>query len=158
MHLFRICPEKYLDNYQGPGASYKDGARWNIAGIPVIYFALSPGTALLEMANYIPSPRFVPKDFRLGIYDLPDKASLFTLPQSSLPNDWAQFPYPSSAQGVGSKWLREGEEVGMLVPSAAVPEGLENILVFNPNNKDCGQIKLIKSTSNLYNQRMFTGI
>lgn len=64
MRLFRICPEQYLENYSGLGASYRDGARWNKAGIPVLYFALSPAVALLEMGNYLPSPRLVPKSYR----------------------------------------------------------------------------------------------
>lgn len=60
MQLFRICPEPYLENPSGPGGSHQDGARWNSPGHPVLYFALSASTALLEMANYIPSPRLVP--------------------------------------------------------------------------------------------------
>ena len=60
MQLYRICPQSYLQDFSGLGASYKDGARWNSAGLPVLYFALSPATVLLEMANYLPSPRLVP--------------------------------------------------------------------------------------------------
>jgi len=72
MKLYRICPEQYLKNYTGLGASFKNGARWNNKGIPVLYFALSPSVAMLEMANYLPSPRFVPKSYCLGEYNLPN--------------------------------------------------------------------------------------
>jgi len=158
MQLYRIVPEEYLEIYSGLGSSYKDGARWNFSGLPVIYFALSASTALLEMANYLPTPRLVPKSYRLGIYELPDEVPLHTLSEECLPGDWAEFPYPISTQEIGSDWINKNNEVGMLVPSTAVPIRLEKILVFNPNNKNSDQIKLINSTSDLYNQRSFEGI
>ncbi len=70
MRLYRICPERFLENYSGLGASFQDGARWNSKGYPALYFALSPATAMLEMANYLPSPRLVPADYRLGSVDV----------------------------------------------------------------------------------------
>ena len=80
MELFRITRIKYLEDYTGRGGSFLNGARreasplgrWNLPGIPVLYFASTPSVALLEMANYLPSPRLIPADYRLGIYHLPD--------------------------------------------------------------------------------------
>ena len=48
------------------GASYRDGARWNEPGFPVVYFAEIPSVVMLEMAHYLPSPRLVPLGYRLG--------------------------------------------------------------------------------------------
>jgi RES domain-containing protein len=158
MHLYRISPQKYLENYQGLGASYRDGARWNKPDQPVLYFALSSATALLEMANYLPSPRTIPANYRLGIYELPDTAPIYTLPDNQLPGDWALYPHPISTQEIGSNWLNAGKELGLLVPSSAVPEGLENIIVINPQHPDCSNINLIKSTPNLFNKRTFSGL
>ncbi len=158
MRIYRITPEPYLENYYGPGASHKDGARWNRAGQPVLYFAQSPATALLEMANYLPSPRLVPDNYRLGIYGLPDSLPTHIFPESLLPDDWAEFPYSPSTQAIGGDWLDNGKEVAFIVPSAAVPQGLEKIVVVNPNHEDCSQIQLIDSTSELYNKRTFSGV
>ena len=158
MRLYRICPKVYLENYTGLGASYRDGGRWNHAGLPVMYFALSPSTALLEMANYLPSPRFVPATYRLGIYELPGRIPVDQLSDEQLPDDWAMFPYPASTQEIGSQWLKSNKKVGMLVPSAAVPDGLEHILLFNPAHKNSERIRLVRHTSNLYNKRMFSRI
>jgi len=158
MQLYRISPEQYLDNFQGLGASYKDGARWNRIGQPVLYFALSPATALLEMANYIPSPRLVPKDYRLGIYELPDDISSFIYPNNELPSDWSLFPYPASTQTIGGDWLNLNKELVLFVPSCAVPAGIEKIAVVNPSHPECKEIKLIEVTSDLFNSRSFTGI
>ena len=66
MELFRITKAKYLENYSGRGKSFLEGARWNKAGQPVLYFAQSPSVAQLEMSHYLPSPQLVPKSYRLG--------------------------------------------------------------------------------------------
>ncbi len=158
MRLYRICPEKYLENFSGLGASYKDGARWNRPGQAVIYFAVSPSTALLEMANYLPSPKLIPKNYRLGIYELDKSAAIYVLADTQLPDDWAYFPYPRSTQQIGKDWLDQCNELGLLVPSSAVPQGLEKILVVNPRHPDIGHLKLVSSTPELFNKRTFTGL
>lgn len=158
MRLYRIAPEKYLENYNGIGGSFSDGARWNSPNHPVIYFALSAATALLEMGNYLPSPRLIPKHYRLGIYSLPDDVAIDIFPEKKLPKDWANFPYPKSTQEIGTDWLSKKKKLGLLVPSAAVPEGLEKILVVNPGHEHINKIKLIKQTSSFYNERIFAGI
>ncbi len=158
MRLYRISTEKYLHNLQGLGASYQDGARWNRAGQPAIYFALSASVAMLEMANYLPSPHLVPKSYRLGIYEVPDDLSLFDLSIDQLPNDWAEYPYPLSTQILGGNWLDKGDELALLVPSAAVSGGLERSAIINPLHPECSKIKLIDSTQELYNKRIFSGI
>ena len=157
MKLYRIGPESLLENYSGLGASYRDGARWNSPGLPVLYFACSPAVALLEMANYLPSPRLVPPGYRLGIYQLPDSIKPRQLPRRQLPDDWAHYPHPIATQGIGDKWLKAGREALMLVPSAAVPAGLEQIAVFNPQHPDSKRIRLLEVVETIYNSRMFSG-
>ncbi|MDD9984143.1 MAG: RES family NAD+ phosphorylase [Gammaproteobacteria bacterium] len=70
MRLYRICHVRYLQDLRGLGASYRDGARWNEPGFPVVYFAETPSVAMLEMAHYLPSPRLVPPGYRLGVYEV----------------------------------------------------------------------------------------
>lgn len=158
MELFRITRIKYLENFAGKGGSFLDGARWNTSGIPVLYFASTPSVALLEMANYLPNPRLIPSDYRLGIYHLPDTVSIQTLTVENLPQDWSRYPYPSSTQKIGSQWLNEGNSLILLVPSVAVPAGLENIAVINPRHPDINKLKLSSVESDLYNDRAFNGL
>ena len=73
-------------------------------------------------------------------------------------DDWARFPYPSSTQDIGGEWLDQGQSVGLVVPSAAVPAGLEKNIVLNPRHQDISQLKLIESTEELYNHRIFSGL
>jgi RES domain-containing protein len=158
VELFRITRIKYLENFTGRGGSFVNGARWNQPGIPVLYFALTPSVALLEMANYLPNPRLIPDDYRLGIYYLPDTVSSQTLTVNNLPQDWSRYPYPSSTQKIGSQWLNEGGSLILFVPSVAVPAGLENIALINPRHPDINKLKLSSVESDLYNDRAFKGI
>jgi RES domain-containing protein len=158
VELFRITRIKYLENFTGRGGSFVNGARWNQPGIPVLYFASTPSVALLEMANYLPNPRLVPADYRLGIYHLPDTISSQTLMVKNLPQDWSRYPYPSSTQKIGSQWLNEGDSLILFVPSVAVPAGLENIAVINPRHLGISKLKLSSVESDLYNDRAFKGL
>ena len=116
MLLYRIAKEKYLLTLTGRGKSFRDGARWNEAGLPVLYFASSASVALLEMANYIPSPRLVPQSYRLGIYEIPDDVGIETLAIAEMPPDWATYPYPASTQAIGNEWLQSARSLCLQGP------------------------------------------
>lgn len=155
MQLYRICPDRYLEDYSGLGASFRDGARWNVKGSPVIYFATSASLAMLELANYLPSPRLVPPHYRLGIYTLSGRVKVDTWRVSDMPDDWNQYPYPISTQQIGTAWLKMRKRLALRVPSAAVPGGLEECLVVNPLHSAVNQIKLVDTKSNIYSERIF---
>ena len=157
MRLYRICPEPFVENFTGLGGSYKSGGRWNLPGIPVMYFALSASVALLEMANYLPSPRFVPKNYRLAIYEL-NTDLVDEIDAAELPENWASFPYPHATQQRGSQWLQSCHAAILKVPSAATPGGLEHCVLFNPGHPDSRNMKLVETKKDLFNQRTFSGI
>ena len=155
MRLYRICPQRYLEDYSGLGASYRDGARWNLQGIPVLYFATSASLAMLELANYLPSPRLVPASYRLGIYTLYARTKVDTWRVEDLPEEWNQYPYPGATQQLGAAWLRSGKRLALRVPSAAVPGGLESCVLINPRHAAIDQLKLVKQQDDIYNKRLF---
>jgi RES domain-containing protein len=155
MQLYRICPERYLEDYSGLGASYRDGARWNVAGVPVIYFATSASLAMLELANYLPLPRLVPENYRLGIYILSSRVKVDTWSVADLPEQWNQYPYHASTQQLGTAWLKSGKRVALRVPSAAVPGGLEKCVVINPLHSAINQLKLVDQQHDIYSKRIF---
>jgi RES domain-containing protein len=156
MRLYRICPERYLEDYSGLGASYRDGARWNLQGVPVLYFAASASLAMLELANYLPSPRLVPAQYRLGIYTLPARTRVDTWHVEDLPERWNQYPYPGAGQQLGTAWLRSVKRLALRVPSAAVPDGLEHCVLVNPRHPAIDQLKLVGQHGDIYNTRVFT--
>ncbi len=158
MRLFRIGASEQLENYSGLGASYRNGARWNRPGIPVMYFALSASVAMIEMASYIPSPHMIPEHYRMGIYEISDKAALKILTLSELPDDWKNYPYPLSTQISGSEILQNPHYAGFIVPSAASPVIDNDCVIINPENISDNQLKLTNIESEIYSPRMFTGI
>lgn len=155
MRLYRICPENLLENYSGRGASFQDGGRWNKAGLPALYFAPSASVAMLEMANYLRSPRLVPQSYRLGIYETGNGISFEQWRAEDLPPGWNDYPYPAVTQELGSRWLSEANSVLLLVPSAAIPGGLENIVLLNPAHPDSRKLELLSIESDIFNKRAF---
>lgn len=160
MQLYRITKKQYLEVYTGLGGSYEDGARWNCPGTPVLYFALSASVAMLEMANYTSSPRLVPPSYRLGIYEVVNTAPIDKLERSDWPADWSEFPYPSSTQNIGDAWLKKADRFGLILPSCAIPDGLGEIMVVNPQHDLIreNQLRLIDSLTEIYNPRAFQDI
>lgn len=156
MRLCRIVPGKYLKNDSGKGKSHEDGARWNLAGEPVLYFGTSASVAMLEMGNYIPKPRMVPKSYALGIYETTSTA-IETLALGDLPEGWDGFPYPTLPQAIGSDFLAGNRNLVLLVPSCAAG-GLDHIAVVNSLHTDIDTLRLVDTKARIYNPRLFAGL
>ena len=127
MRLFRICHVRYLEDLRGLGASYRDGARWNEPGFPIVYFAETPSVAMLEMAHYLPSPRLVPPGYRLGVYEVSDDVALERWHVHDLPEGWDRYPHPRSTErDVASRaWANRHDFLHLRIGHAARhPAGL----------------------------------
>ncbi len=74
-----------------------------------------------------------------------------------LPDDWNSFPYPASTQVLGSSWLVAAQSAFLIIPSAAVPGGLENIVLVNPDHAEAQTITLLAAETRIYNDRAFDG-
>ena len=155
MRLFRITHQAHLERYDGLGASYQDGGRWNSAGVPALYFACSAAVSLLEMANYTSSPRMMPPSLRLAVYELPDSAPVRRLEASQWPDDWDRYPFNPANQHLGDAWLNSTDALGLVLPSAAVPSGLDDIMLVNPQHPGIAEIRLIQIVERLFNPRAF---
>lgn len=159
MQLFRIGSERYLNNMDGRGSSYKNGARWNHEGTPVIYMGVSPAIAMLEMANYIERPELVPVDYRMAAYEVDDDVEFAAIEVGDLEDGWEYFPYPEYTQTIGTNFLDKREYLGLMVPSCTVPMHNDHgrIIVINPFHPDISKIRLVDTSEKIYNERMFGG-
>ena len=110
---------------------------------------------MLEMANYLPSPRLVPPTYRLGIYEIAEDAPAARWLEEDLPAGWNQFPYPQWTQEKGSQWLLHGKESLLAVPSAAVPGGLESNVLVSPLRIAKTPVRLIRALEEIYDWRTF---
>lgn len=156
MRLYRIAPERFIGDLSGQGGSYRDGARWNDAGHPVLYFGTSAAVAMLEMGNYIPNPRLVPKDYVLGIFEAASNA-IDTVALDALPDDWDLHPTGRATQRIGTAFLEAGNDLILLVPSTAAA-GIDQIAVVNPRHPDISKISLASTRGRIYNPRLFQGL
>lgn len=130
MHAWRIAKKIHALDRQGTGARLF-GGRWNPPGMAAIYAGLTPGIAAME--KLVHTGDILPPDLVLAKIDLPDDAALYRrYTQTELPKGWDALPGSTAAVALGDKFLREGNYLGMIVPSAVMPEA-DNIVV-NPNH------------------------
>lgn len=123
MRLWRLSTHAELD---GAGGLYAS-ARWHSRGRPIIYAALSPTGALVEVLVHLElKPADLPTGFRLLGFDLPDGIEPSGPP--SLPRDWAAREMLTRARG--DAWLKRAATPALRVPSAIIGH-TDNILV-NP--------------------------
>lgn len=156
MLLYRIAPERFIADLTGQGASYRDGARWNDAGHPVLYFGTSASVAMLEVGNYIPKPSLIPKDYVLGIYEVASSLAE-TIELNALPDAWDIHPPGEATRAIGTAFLEACNALFLLVPSTAAA-GLDQIAVVNPRHPDIEKLSLVRTQHRIYNPRLFQGI
>ena len=130
MIVWRITKAKYALDRIGVGAM-KVGGRWNSIDVPIIYAGTNVEIAALEKLVHISDE--LPDDLVLTSISLPDDANLYReIPLSTLPKGWSEMPSSTDAQQFGNDFIVAGQYLGIIVPSAVIPEG-RNMLI-NPNH------------------------
>lgn len=151
--IYRVTKEQYINQLNGYGGLITDG-RWHPKGLPCIYFGLSAAGSMLEMANYIPDLSLAADmGYKIAEYKVPTEL-LDEFPEKDLPNDWDQILHSIETQKIGKNWLESNVNVGLILPSAAVPGGLEKIALINPLHPRANEIKLVKVFDLKYDERM----
>ncbi len=99
----------------------------------MVYTAGHLSLAVLEIfVNLVEGPTL--REQLYWSIDIPDDVPLKRVERADLPAGWHTYPPQASLQDRGDRWVREAASVGMLVPSAVVPEEW-NVLV-NPRHED----------------------
>lgn len=138
MEVFRLAREKYAVPLSGKGAAQR-GARWNSAGIELIYTAENRSLAMAEVAVHL-TLATLPDDYVMLCIDIPDDIKIKTVSEESLPKNWRDFPHPDSTQKIGNDLVMENEFCLMRIPSV-VTLGDYNILI-NPRHADFKKIQV----------------
>ena len=149
MRVYRLTKKKYKDKLSGKGAAIK-GARWNSAGVEIIYTASSRALAMSEVAVHL-TYEMMPSDYWIMEIDIPDEIYISTCEE--LPNDWNAFPYTDASRKIGDKFILENKFVALRVPSAVVQKEW-NILLnpFHPSFKD---VQIIQAEPFTFDRRLF---
>jgi RES domain-containing protein len=128
LKAWRIAKRKYALDRAGLGGLY-DAGRWHNAGHPAIYAGLSPEVCVLE--KLVHTGPIVPDDLVLVEFVLPAEDGLYEDPTlARLPANWNVIPPGDESMRFGTDFLLSRRALGLIVPSAIVPEA-RNILL-NP--------------------------
>ena len=128
MRFWRICRAPYAaESASGEGARLY-GGRWNSRGVRVVYASTSLALAAVETFVNL-EPKLRPTDLVSIEGEIPDRLQIERLEISDLSPNWNRSR-DESLRRFGDDWIRRGETIGLLVPSAAI-RGEWNILL-NP--------------------------
>ena len=148
---WRICAERYADDPLSGHGAFLFGGRWNSRGVRMVYAATSRALAILELRVHTATST-APTDHVMIPLEV-DPDLLLVLEPDGLPAGWRRYPAPASLAAFGDQWAREGRSVGLLVPSAVVPE--EQNLLLNPGHADISRVWLGDPTPFVYDTRLF---
>jgi RES domain-containing protein len=130
MQAWRIAKRRYALDRAGAAAAIK-GGRWNSANVAAIYAGLTIEIAAFE--KLVHAGAILPLDLVVVRIDLPDDAGLYDEPRvEDLPKGWSDLPSSPIAAAFGDAFLAKGNCLGLMVPSAIIPEA-SNILI-NPGH------------------------
>lgn len=130
MFAWRIAKKIHALDRSGLGASIK-GQRWNSANMPAIYAGLTLEIAAMEKLVHAGS--ILPLDLVVVQIELPDAKDLYEIPDpGALPKGWNTLPGSPAAASYGDAFLHKGEYLGLVVPSAVIPEARN--IVINPSH------------------------
>jgi RES domain-containing protein len=151
MEVYRLSREKFAATLTGKGAALK-GARWNSAGVELIYTAANRSLAMAEVAVHF-TLATIPNDYVMVTIFVPDDTNLYQLPTADLSPDWKAWPHSVSTQAIGDQFIAENKYAVLRVPSA-VTQGDFNILI-NPFHPDFPRIKIVDTEKFPFDRRIF---
>lgn len=140
------------DDLSGGGAAAV-GGRWNGVGNPVVYASMSISLCTLETLAHIGDDIACRNRFLVAI-DIPQKLweSCKILDHRELPVTWMAEPPGMDTVQLGDKWLKQGGELLLMVPSVIVHEEM-NVLI-NPKHKDADKIRARVARPYIYDPRL----
>ena len=138
MLAWRIARKRHALDRTGAGAA-SSGGRWNSANIPAIYAGLTVEIAAFE--KLVHAGAILPRDLVVVRIDLPDGVALYETPHlKDLPKGWNELPSSPAAAAFGDAFLTASERLGLVVPSAVIPEA-SNIVV-NPRHPRMADVRM----------------
>lgn len=128
MQAWRIAKKIHALDRQGTGARLA-GGRWNSPGIATVYAGLTPEITAME--KLVHTGDILPKDLMLVLISLPDDDKLYRRHAvHDLPAGWDALPSSTAAVALGDEFQLAVTHLGMIVPSAVMPEAFN--IVLNP--------------------------
>lgn len=138
MRAWRIARERFALDRSGAGGLAEAG-RWHPWGVPVIHAGMTVEICVLE--KLVHTGPYLPADLVLVEMTLPDETTLYEVAEkTSPPKAWDATPSQAVSMKFGGDFLRSARALGLIVPSAIVPEALN--LVVNPRHSRFGEVTM----------------
>lgn len=171
MILFKTVQEQYssVDKVLdfAKTRSYNDGARWNSARTPALYFSRNVQNAMLELMNYVDTPEEANLSYVVAVYEVPDSVRLHNVVPNELFDGWNDYPYSSRLQLLGDSHLKSPDIDGIIAPSVSINDDIArssinlirescyNNVIINPDKEVFKKMSLIDTFEPVYNERVF---
>lgn len=149
MEVYRITHRKWSGKLTASGFP----ARWNSAGIFMIYTAGSRSLACLENVVHRGSTDFV-IPFIIMEITIPDELEVSEILISDFPEGWNRNGDPGyrNCQPFGDKWISEFRSAVLKVPSAIITK--ESNYLINPNHPDFLKISIKSEEPFIFDDRI----
>lgn len=151
MLVYRLSKKKFSTALSGEGAAIT-GGRWNSRGTAIIYTSNNRALSLLEKYVHLPSG-IMPRDFVMITINIPDTVDKEQVDIKTLPQDWQKDAGLKITKKIGDDFVIKNSACILQAPSAIVP-GEFNYLI-NPDHPDFSKIKIIKTFSFPFDDRLF---
>ena len=138
--------------FDGEGAR-RSGGRWNRVGIPAVYTSEHLPMAALEILVHVDPSDLTIKFVAIEI-DIPDDA-LQPVLVDQLPPTWRDLPTPAASRAFGDAWLQAGSSLGLIIPSAVIPE-YRNVIL-NPRHPAMGRMVEVRRMPFTFDPRLAGG-
>ncbi len=139
MLLYRVCRTQFANDLSGTGSCIY-GGRWNRPGMAAVYTSGSKSLAVLESLTNTP-PGILINDFFILTLEIAGKIFIDEISEETLPKNWNEFPAPGILARLGDKWLKEGQNLLLKIPSAIISS--ESNFIINPAHEDFKKVKII---------------
>ena len=151
MLAWRLAQRRFARDRRGYGAAIF-GGRWNQRNVAANYAGLSVEIAVLEKFVHT-AARPVP-DLVLVRIELPEDSHLYWHPSiATLPRRWNETPGAEATAAFGTAFLREARFLGLIVPSAVVPEARN--IVINPMHLAFRNVRMRTVRAFAFDRQMF---
>ena len=133
MHIWRIS--EFADLSGEGGVAYP--GRWNERGVPIVYCADHPSTALLEILVHLRAAN-MPETYQLIAIAVPDTLEISV---ATPPERWLDAP--AATQHIWTNFVGASKGALLRVPSVVMPQASNYLL--NPGHADAEGIRIVET-------------
>jgi RES domain-containing protein len=138
-----MTPATHLSTaLSGAGAALR-GGRWNSKGVAAVYASIDAATTVLELLAAFDPGEAPEHGFRLLQLQLPDDVPVVEPALEALPAGWDLPEKTAETQAFGNAFLRGGQALVLIVPSATLPEARNAVI--NPAHERVREIKTLRT-------------